>query len=220
MKWGTTESIRNSRGSYLAQCTLNWRCGLKRKTQRVCCSVCPAVCADTTTKQPTGAQPESPAPQFLRSHPTSPSPPETRAPSYSALALKKTHSHSHCTHWQPLIFLCLTYRKSNVFRLLLIPGLQSSPGPGTHTQSPVWGSQEWLGGHEQVWAQLVPNVPVWHTAKTDIWQMFDELVEWQTYWAWSRNKKLFSAENYSMTYLFRNHIQEIWQTVFSKRNNC
>ncbi len=133
---------------------------------------------------------------------------------------EKTHSHSHYTHWQPLIFLCLTYRKSNVFRLLLIPGLQSSPGPGTHTQSPVWGSQGWLGGHEQVWAQLVPNVPVWHTAKTDIWQMFDELVEWQTYWAWSRNKKLFSAENYSMTYLFRNHIQEIWQTVFSKRNNC
>ncbi len=78
----------------------------------------------------------------------------------------KEHSHSHYIHWQPFIFQCLTYRKSNVCRLLLIPGLQSSPGPGTHTQSPEWGSQEWLGGHEQVWAQLVPNVPVWHTAKT------------------------------------------------------
>lgn len=52
-----------------------------------------------------------------------------------------------------------------------VPGLQSVSGPGTHTQSPVWGSQEWFGGHEQVWAQLGPNVPVGHTTKTDIWQM-------------------------------------------------
>lgn len=85
---------------------------------------------------------------------------------HTLLLLLRTHSHSHYTPWLPLIFQCLTYRKSNVCKLLLIPGLQSSPGPGTHTQSPEWGLQEWLGGHEQVWAQLVPNVPVWHTAKT------------------------------------------------------
>lgn len=98
-------------------------------------------------------------------------------------------------------------------RLLLIPGLQSSPGPGTHTQSPVWGSQEWFGGHEQVWAQLMPNVPVWHTTKTNIWQNVCRVRE--TYYRdWSRNKNVFSAENHNMRYFFRNHIQEIWKQSF------
>lgn len=83
-----------------------------------------------------------------------------------------------------------------------VPGLQSVSGPGTHTQSPVWGSQEWFGGHEQVWAQLGPNVPVGHTTNTDIWQMIK---------TWSVEKSLVQYKNILLTKnAFQHHIQEIW----------